>query len=140
MVTQNQPLIPVKEGVIGGVKTLVVDARELHAFLKVGKDFTNWIKGRIRQYGFELDRDYLLAKTGEQLPSGTKWRDEYLLTIDMAKELAMVERNEAGRQVRRYFLECKKRLRYIEEAVAQLQWERLNLVWQTIKRDWGMVN
>jgi len=109
-------LIAVTVGEIGGQATQVVDARLLHDFLGVGKDFTNWIKLRIRQYGFEQNQDYLLAQTGEQLPSGTKWRSDYLLTLDMAKELAMVERTPKGRQARRYFIECEKALHARKQA------------------------
>ena len=45
-----------------------VNARELHSFLKVGRDYTNWIKGRIEKYGFVENQDYVLtfAKTGER--------------------------------------------------------------------------
>lgn len=103
-------LIAVTPGEIGGQATQLVDARLLHQFLEVGKDFSNWIKLRIRQYGFVENQDYLLAQTGEQLPSGTKWRSDYLLTLDMAKELAMVERTPKGRQARRYFIDCEKAL------------------------------
>jgi phage anti-repressor protein len=106
----NTTLIAVTTGQIDGQVTQLVDARHLHTFLEVGKDFTNWIKLRIRQYGFEQNRDYLLAQTGEQLPSGTKWRSDYLLTLDVAKELAMVERTPKGRQARRYFIECERQL------------------------------
>lgn len=87
-----------------------VNARDLHEFLEVGKDFSTWIKNRIRQYGFIEDEDYLLTKTGEQLASGTKYRTDYYISLDMAKELAMVERNEKGRMARRYFIECEERL------------------------------
>jgi phage anti-repressor protein len=102
------PLIPVFATEIGGVPTQAVDARELHGFLSVGRDFSNWIKKRIADYGFVEDKDYLLAQTGEQLPSGTKYRFDYHLSLDMAKELAMVERNDMGRTIRRYFIECER--------------------------------
>jgi phage anti-repressor protein len=103
-----KPLIPVFATEIGGVPTQAVDARELHGFLDIGRDFSNWIKRRIADYGFVEDQDYLLAKTGEQLPSGTKYRFDYHLSLDMAKELAMVERNEMGRTIRRYFIDCER--------------------------------
>ena len=96
---------------IGGESVQTVDARTLHAFLGVGRDFTSWIKARISQYGFSEGDDYLLTKTGEQLPSGTKYRTDYQITVDMAKELAMVERTPKGREVRRYFIECERRAR-----------------------------
>jgi len=57
----------------------------------VGKDFSNWIEGRIEQYDFIEDQDYILtlAKTGERR---NVLMTEYHLTLDMAKELCMVER------------------------------------------------
>lgn len=61
-------LIAVTAGQIDGRATQLADARLLHEFLGVGKDFTTWIRLRIRQYGFEQNRDYLLTQTGEQLP------------------------------------------------------------------------
>ena len=107
-------LIAVTPGEIGGQATQLVDARLLHQFLEVGRDFSNWIKLRIRQYGFVENQDYLLAKTGEQVPHQGGWRNvdrlDYLLTLDMAKELAMVERTPKGRQARRYFIDCEKAL------------------------------
>ena len=108
-------LIAVTAGQIDGRATQLADARLLHEFLGVGKDFTTWIRLRIRQYGFEQNRDYLLTQTGEQLPSGTKWRSDYMLTLDMAKELAMVERTPKGRQARRYFIDCERQLQKMRD-------------------------
>jgi phage anti-repressor protein len=88
----NTPLIRVTPGYLDGRQAQLVDARLPHAFLNVGRDFSNWIKGRISESGFTENQDYLLAKVGEQLSSGNKWRIDYLLSLHMAKELAMVER------------------------------------------------
>ena len=107
-------LITVTPGEIGGQATQLVDARLLHDFLGVGKDFSSWIKLRIRQYGFVENQDYLLTQTGEQVSHQGGWRTvdrvDYLLTLDMARELAMVERTPKGRQARRYFIDCEKAL------------------------------
>lgn len=94
-------LIKIQPQAIGGQTIETVNARELHSFLEVGKDFSNWIKNRIEQYGFVEDVDYLVAKTGEQVPHQGGVRTvtmiDYHLSIDMAKELAMVVNNEQGR-------------------------------------------
>ncbi len=111
------PLIPVVPGTLNGQAAQLVDARKLHAFLEVGRDFSNWIKGRIQEFEFAENEDYLLAKIGEQVPTGTKWRIDYFLTLDMAKELAMVERTPRGRQARRYFIECERQLRELQQAL-----------------------
>lgn len=84
----------------------LVNARELHEFLGSKQRFTDWIKNRIKQYGFVENEDFVLLhkimkqKTG----SGGHNRLEYGLTIDMAKELSMLENNDKGRQARRYFI------------------------------------
>jgi phage anti-repressor protein len=102
-------LIPVFTGTIGGVSVQLVKARDLHAFLQVGRDFTTWIKGRLLKYGFIESQDFeVFTKTGENLQGGRP-ADDYHLTLDTAKELSMVENNEQGRAARRYFIECERR-------------------------------
>ncbi|CAI1534209.1 Phage anti-repressor protein [Serratia marcescens] len=110
----NSPLIPVFNGDISNEPALLCDARELHRQLEVGKRFASWIKERIDEYGFVENLDYILisqireTKTGR---GGDRRSKDYHLTLDTAKELAMVEQNEKGRQVRRYFINCEKQLR-----------------------------
>ncbi|EKK2771350.1 antA/AntB antirepressor family protein, partial [Escherichia coli] len=116
-------LIPVFNGTIANETTLFCNARDLHAFLEVGKDFSTWIRIRISEYEFTENQDFiLLPKTGEQRKGrGGHNRKDYHLTLDTAKELAMVERNEKGRQIRRYFIECEKKLRNIQPVQAEPQ-------------------
>ena len=92
----------------GAVKT--VNARALHVFLEVGKDFSTWIKDRIEQYGFVEGRDYVtyLVPTIGEKGHGRPTR-EYAISLDMDKELSMVERNEKGKQARQYFIDCERR-------------------------------
>lgn len=139
-------LIPVFTTDIGGVTQSAVNARELHGFLGVKRDFSNWIKKRISEYGFIENSDYsqvidlnghqnggaletkaceepvdenLIRQNGrikidgEQTGGqhgGNRRSIDYHLTLDMAKELAMVEKNEKGQQARRYFINCEKQL------------------------------
>lgn len=92
----------------------VVSARELHLFLESKQDFSTWIKNRIEKYDFIENEDYILLHNFvEQTGRGGHNKKEYALTIDMAKELAMVEGNEKGKQARRYFIECEKKLREV---------------------------
>lgn len=95
-------------------KEKLVNARELHSIMKIGRDFTNWIKDRIKKYNFIQNEDYILtfAKIGERR---NVIKHEYYLTVNMAKELAMIENNEIGRKIRRYFIEVEKRYRTIVE-------------------------
>ena len=106
------PLVNVFNAVIDGINQLAVNARDLHKFLKVGRDFSNWIKGRISQYVFIENQDFILIRQNGRTngKGGDRRSVEYHLTLDMAKELAMVENNEEGRKVRRYFIRCEKDL------------------------------
>ena len=79
---------------VNGELQQTVNARELHAFLESKQDFSTWIKNRVEQYDFVENADYLLHKFMEQTPSGAKHKIDYYITLDMAKELAMVERTE----------------------------------------------
>ncbi len=106
----NQNLIPVFNGKISRSETLLCDARKLHEFLQVGRDYSNWIKDRIEEYGFQENQDFISFRQNGRKPQGGRPSTEYHITLDMAKELAMVERNEQGRAARRYFIECEKKL------------------------------
>ena len=102
-------LIAIGERAVGADLVQTVDGRELHAFLRVGKDFSNWMKDRIAQYGFAEGVDFVIyANSGENTGRGRRAK-EYALTLDMAKELSMVERNDQGKAARRYFIECERR-------------------------------
>ncbi|HBI2262598.1 TPA: antA/AntB antirepressor family protein, partial [Listeria monocytogenes] len=85
-----------------------VNARELHQSLQVGKKFTTWITDKLSNYRFSKDEDYfpILGESTFGRP-----RTEYLLTLDTAKELAMVQNNEMGRAIRKYFIEVEKQAR-----------------------------
>ncbi|HFO7470603.1 TPA: antA/AntB antirepressor family protein [Escherichia coli] len=116
-------LIPVFNGTIANETNLLCNARDLHAFLGVKKVFAAWIANRISEYEFMENQDYiLLSNFGKQTSGrGGHNRKDYHLTLDTAKELAMVERNEKGRQIRRYFIECEKKLRNIQPVQAEPQ-------------------
>lgn len=90
----------------------LVDARELHEKLKSKRDFSNWITDRIEKYDFieNIDFTTILLKS-----TGGRPRVEYVLTLDAAKEIAMVENNEQGRKIRRYFIEVEKKARNMFE-------------------------
>ena len=105
---ENQ-LTLVFDGDIAGDCVQLCDARTLHGYMEVKRDFSNWIKARITKFGFVEGVDYLLAKFGEQLPSGTKYSIDYHITLDMAKELSMVENSAKGREARRYFIAMERR-------------------------------
>lgn len=92
---------------VAGQAQQTVNARELHAFLEVQTRFNDWIKNRVDEYGFIENQDFIAFT--ENLVNGGR-RIEYALSLDMAKELSMVERNAQGKQARQYFIDCEKRL------------------------------
>ena len=102
-------LIPLHSQTIDGNAVETVSARELHAFVESKQEFANWIKNRIEKYGFIENHDFLI--TLSKTPNGGRPSQEYFITLDMAKQLAMVENNEKGMQVRKYFIECEKKLK-----------------------------
>ena len=107
-------LIPVVDGVIGEEEQPCVDARTLHQWLKNGDRFATWIKKRIKTYGFIENEDYSMVSVISEIKKGrggNRRSVDYLLTLDVAKELSMVENNEQGRTARRYFINCEKTLR-----------------------------
>lgn len=105
----------------------VINARELHGFLESGQEFTNWIKNRVEKYGFSQGEDYEVFDKFIKNPQGGRPTTEYLLTLDTAKEIAMVENNEKGRQVRKYFIECERRLHEAPNALARKDAEKLRM-------------
>lgn len=86
----------------------VVSARDLHEKLGSKQDFSNWIKNRIEKYGFIEGEDYTSFDKIIERENGGTIRREYALTLNTAKEIAMVEGNERGRVVRKYFIECER--------------------------------
>jgi len=112
--------IKVIQKTIGNEKKRFVNARELHKWLKSKRQFADWIKDRIEKYDFIESIDYFAVhkivkgakkradgllideKTGQIMPK------DYILTIDMAKEIAMLENNEIGKKVRKYFIRTEE--------------------------------
>ena len=93
-----QELIPLQLQTIDGNAVETVSARELHSFLESRQDFSTWIKNRISEYDFVEHQDFITApqKYGTA-NGGYATRNEYYVTLDMAKELSMVENNPSSR-------------------------------------------
>ena len=115
-------LIPIERREVGGTTLNTCNARDLWQFVESKRKFADWIKDRIDRFGFVEGKDFAVHKFV------TQWnqvdRIDYHLTIEMAKELAMVENNAKGREIRRYFIACERRAKEhpIEEAL-----ERFNV-------------
>ena len=107
----NSNLIPVFNGLIQNQPVQLCNARELHSFLEIKNKYADWIKDRINEYGFIQDEDYFVITER----TNGRPRKEYHITLDMGKELGMVERNERGRQIRQYFIRCERTLKALQQ-------------------------
>ena len=110
---------------------LLVSARDLHKALILDDNreerFSQWFK-RYLKYGFEENIDYFTGvKKFTVVNNGAKRElDDYALKIDMAKEICMLQKSDKGRQYRKYFLECERKLKEIVDPKAQLLLEIYN--------------
>lgn len=82
-----------------------VSARELHDFLSGGERFSKWFE-RMVSYGFQINIDYV-GCTRWYAPANQELQD-YFLSVDMAKEISMIQRSDKGRQARQYFINCER--------------------------------
>ena len=105
-----------------------ISARELHEGLKIKSKFNDWMTNRIKKYGFEEKIDFILVtkilETNNPKNPTTKEKD-YIITVDMAKELCMVENSEIGRQFRKYFIEAEKKLKEITKEVKHYEKKKI---------------
>lgn len=129
--TMNE-LIIIRPTLINGAEVNSVNARELHAVLESKQDFSTWIKKRLDEVDAVENTDYIVVpqKNGTQRPDGTQGVSisiEYILSTDIAKEIAMLERNEIGKKVRRYFIEVEKAYKRDKTAVSQLDYMQMQL-------------
>lgn len=88
-----------------------VSARDLYQFLESKQQFSDWIQSRIKDYGFIEGQDFEVFHNFIKNSNGGRPTIEYAISLDMAKELSMVERTEKGKQARIYFIECEKKLK-----------------------------
>lgn len=97
-----------------------VMGRDLHKFLQISARYNDWFP-RMVAYGFEEGTDYVLKNEYSTPPAGmpSRPRLNHIVSLDMAKEIAMIQRSELGQQARRYFIEAEKELRRQTQAKSQ---------------------
>lgn len=95
-----------------------VSARDLHEFLAVDTQFTHWFD-RMKEYGFSESTDYEVLAKNDYNPKGGRPAVDYVLTIDMAKELCMIQRTQRGKQARQYFLQVESAWNSPEKVMAR---------------------
>lgn len=109
VLAQDQaPIIELQEQEDG---TIAVSGRELHEFLEIGTSYKDWFP-RMVEYGFEEGHDFNPLKIERVQLEGSRYVTrlvtDHVITLDMAKEISMIQRNEKGKQARRYFLQVEK--------------------------------
>lgn len=108
MKTNERQLISINIREENGKQT--VSARELYEKLGIESKFMDWFN-RMLKYGFEENVDYVaIAQKKETAQGNVSTFNEYYISIDMAKEICMIQRSDKGRQFRQYFIECERRL------------------------------
>lgn len=129
-------LIKIESNVIGNGAVNSVNSRDIHSSLWVKTPYSMWIQRAIEKYGFEENTDFTINK----FVIGKATQIDYIVTLDMAKELCMLDDSEMGKSYRRYFIEKEKeatRPMTIQEQIAiiakgnQIIDERLTLLEQT---------
>lgn len=121
----------------------VVSGRELHGFLKIETPYSKWFQ-RMKEYGFTENVDFCVMDIFVQDDTafgGHRKIIDHAITIDMAKELCMIQRTEKGKQARQYFIQIEKQwnspemvmkraMDYLNARVEKLQTENLVLIQQ----------
>jgi phage anti-repressor protein len=124
-------IIAINQTNINNTEVNSVSARDLHEVLESETKFADWIKRRLDETDAVLNTDYIIVsqkrETITEYGKKASIITEYILTTDIAKEIAMLERNEKGKQVRRYFIEVEKAYKRDRVAVSQLDYMQIQL-------------
>ncbi len=118
-------LIKVTSKAIGGETQKTANARELWEFLETKQKFGDWIKNQIESLNLEKDLDYLVFNKKVKRETGATVAIEYIMTLDIAKHIAMASRTQKGREVRQYFIEVEKKYQKTTEENI-----RSNVIWE----------
>lgn len=105
----------------------VVYGTEMYTKLKPGTVFADWIKRRISECDAVEDKDFEVFRKKEKNSKGGRPALEYIMKLDIAKEMAMLEHNETGKQVRRYFIRVEEKYKEAKKEVTQTEQKRPSL-------------
>lgn len=84
--------------------------RDLHEFLEVKANYMEWFP-RMVEYGFTAGQDFIRFS---EKSTGGRPKQDHIITLDMAKEVSMIQRTERGKQARQYFIECERRMKQLQ--------------------------
>ena len=95
----------------------LVSGRELHEFLEIGTKYKDWFR-RMVEYGFEEAIDFIRVaqkRATNNLKNPVTTVIDHAISIDMAKEISMIQRTEKGKAARQYFINCEKKLKEVKK-------------------------
>ena len=101
---RNEQLIPINQNESGEV---IISGRDLHEFLEIKTEYRKWFP-RMAGYGFIENQDYIRVSQKCPPQGGVQEIVDHAIKLDMAKEIAMIQRNEKGKQARQYFIAVEK--------------------------------
>uniref|UniRef100_UPI00403F6796 antA/AntB antirepressor family protein n=1 Tax=Lentilactobacillus hilgardii TaxID=1588 RepID=UPI00403F6796 len=117
---------------------VAVDGRDLHDFLEVKERYNDWFRD-MQKYGFTENVDFI-SFTGKRVkPQGGRPQINHALTLDMAKELSMIQRTDRGKQARQYFIAMEKRAK-AKQQLPQTPEEKIMLLLQNANEDNKKIN
>lgn len=111
---ESNPFIEIE---LNGEIQLGVNARDLHKMLEVKAEFSHWIKRRINQCKFEENFDFVVIVKKDENLKGGRPTTEYIISVDMTKHLGMMERNDKGHEIRKYYIEQEKIVRGVNNSI-----------------------
>lgn len=100
-------LITITQSQINGLQINTINARKLHEYLENTERFSSWFNRQL-EYGFTENVDFIGCK--EFNTQANQELQNYYITLDMAKEISMIQRTDKGKSARIYFIECEKQL------------------------------
>ena len=95
----------------------LVSGRELHEFLEIKTKYKDWFP-RMVEYGFEEEIDFMKVaqkRATNNLKNPVTTVRDHAISIDMAKEISMIQRTEKGKEARQYFINCEKKLKEVKK-------------------------
>lgn len=96
----------------------IVNGRELYHALDIKTPYTQWFE-RMKEYGFSENIDFTSLSQNCEKPQGGRPEINHAIKLDMAKEIAMIQRNENGKKVRQYFIQVEKDFNSPEKIMAR---------------------
>lgn len=112
-----------------------VDARALYEALGSQRQFGNWITNRLRQLNAEESLDYQVFNKFVKNLQGGRPSKEYIVSLDIAKHIAMMEGTKRGKEVRKYFIECEKKYKEMNKGVSKLPSTYLEALKELVKTE-----